>query len=160
MHIMIGVPSPEDIDIEKMLLLDIQKQHNEDLERSGTLGRALQRIALKPVGLVRAYVGLSNSMKLQGSVIEKVDVRVSSTIVNRARSVQTAISRVAVVETFAGLTMPGEGFTDYDVDVVTGLRDSLAQLKKDGTLPHLSYDLSMIENPFTGLTRPVSQPES
>ncbi|HEY2003487.1 MAG TPA: hypothetical protein VGH44_00020 [Candidatus Saccharimonadia bacterium] len=93
--------------------------------------------------VVNPYVRVTRELHENGEV-EVTELAFAVTETNSSGNVQRRTVYTGVAETLSGVTMPRNGFTDEQADLVVAMADDLRKAKKDGVLPNLASDLSEI----------------
>lgn len=146
------LPTPEEIESEKLFLLDTQTRHAKELERLGLTEKARQSFEAEALNdLSRATLALSRKKEDDGTITETVSIRFATAGISTSGHNTTSYKYALVVEvTDDSMALAGE-FTLQEAELVINMIAGLKDAKNLGVLPHLSADLASIEDPNTAM---------
>lgn len=146
--------SPENIQSEEMLLLDLQTQQQETLIGLGIGEKASAELDSGSLNnLTRLSVALLHNKGDGGETIEIPAIRFSSPGISGTGHSTTGYKYVPVATIEGDQMELRNDFTLQEVTAVTDIIQGLKDAKAYGVLPHLSGDLANIHNPNTALMR-------
>ena len=151
--------SPENIQSEEMLLLEIQAGHQRQLEELGIADKARRVCGLDSVedynnSLIRMSVAYPSKLKDKGgTVVELPSVRFAIPHISKSGHISTSFKYAKVAEVYEGMVYPNGEFTEEDTAAVLDMLAGLKQAKDSDVLRHLSSDLANINDPNAAIMR-------
>lgn len=150
-----SLPTPEQIEDETLWLLDRQTEHAAAMDQLGITEKAKTKFSESELSKLNAMsrptVALSRKNGEDGAVIEQIHIRFSTPGLSKSGHNTTNFVYAPLVEVEgSALTVESE-FTFAEAEAVIDMAAGLKQAKDLGVLPHLSPDLTSIDNPLTAM---------